>query len=175
MIRALRQAVSAALLGAAALASAHANELAVGRPAPPLTMTTLDGTPVDTRELKGKVVFLTFWATWCEPCRAELPALSRYAAEHAGQGLIVLALSLDSAAELQQVRNVAHDLSFPVGLLADPHVPGYGRIWHLPVSFVIDRQGRLAVNGWDDKDPAWNTERLEREVTPLLRAAGGGT
>ncbi|PNS09575.1 peroxiredoxin family protein [Solilutibacter silvestris] len=168
MTRFLRYIVSAALLGAATLAAARGNELAVGQAAPRLTMTTLDGAHFDTRELKGKVVFLTFWATWCGPCRAELPALSRYASAHASQGVVVLALSLDSPADLQQVREIARDLSFPVGMLGDEHVPGYGRIWHLPVSFVIDRQGRLVVDGWKDKDPVWNATRLEREVTPLL-------
>ena len=168
MIRILRTIVSAALLCAAALAHARGNELVVGQPAPPLAMTTLDGAHFDTRELKGKVVFVTFWATWCSPCRAEMPALSHYAAEHAQQGFVVLALSLDTPEALQDVRDAAHDWSFPVGLLGDEHVPGYGRIWHLPVSFVIDRQGRLVVNGWKDKDPVWSAARLEREVTPLL-------
>lgn len=168
MIRPLRSIVLAALLGAATLASARGNDLVVGQPAPRLTMTALDGAHFDTRELKGKVVFVTFWATWCGPCRAELPALSRYAAEHSDRGFVVLALSLDSQADLPQVRDIARPLRFPVGMLEDEHVPGYGRIWHLPVSFVIDRQGRLVVNGWKDKVPVWDAERLEREVTPLL-------
>jgi cytochrome c biogenesis protein CcmG/thiol:disulfide interchange protein DsbE len=142
--------------------------LTLGEPAPALTMTALDGTHFDTRELQGKVVFVTFWATWCEPCRTELPALSRYADEHSAQGFSVLALSLDPAQDLERVRAVARELHFPVGLLADPHVPGYGRIWRLPVSFVIDRQGRLSDNGWNDKEPAWTAARLEREITPLL-------
>lgn len=168
MINVLRLLASAALLGASALTWARGDALIVGQPAPPLAMTALDGTHFDTRDLKGKVVFVTFWATWCEPCRAELPALSHYVTQHADQGLVVLGLSLDGATDLPQVRDVARGLSFPVGLLGDPHLPGYGRIWHLPVSFVIDRQGRLAVNGWNDKEPAWNTERLEREVSSLL-------
>lgn len=168
MFKVLRCIMSAALFCAATVACARGNELVVGQPAPRLAMTALDGTRFDTRELKGKVVFVTFWATWCGPCRAELPALSRYASEHANQNFVVLALSLDSPDDLQQVRGIARDLSFPVGLLGDEHVPGYGRIWHLPVSFVIDRQGRLVVNGWKDKNPAWSAERLEREVTPLL-------
>jgi hypothetical protein len=62
------------------------------------------------------------------------------------------------------------DVSFPVGLLGDPHVPGYGRIWHLPVNFTIDRAGRLANNGWKDRTPVWTQERLQAVVTPLLAA-----
>ncbi|GLQ46178.1 hypothetical protein GCM10007862_12290 [Dyella lipolytica] len=148
-----------------------ADDLVVGKTAPPITLNTLDGKRIDLRDLRGKVVILTFWATWCDPCREELPLLSRYAQEHAKQGLVVLGFSLDTPDELDQVRTIASNLSFPVGLLGDPHVPGYGRIWHLPVSFTIDRNGRLVDNGWQDKQPAWTADRLEQVVTPLLAHA----
>src|ERR1700751_3562521 len=72
---------------------ASANDLIVGRPAPAITLTTLDGKHIDLRDLRGKVVILTFWATWCDPCRDELPLLSRYASEHAKEGLVVLGFS----------------------------------------------------------------------------------
>jgi thiol-disulfide isomerase/thioredoxin len=144
--------------------------LVVGAPAPPITLHTLDGRDIDTRSLRGKVVIVTFWATWCGPCRQELPLLSRYATEHAHDGIVVLGFSLDDVADIEQVRAVARDLSFAVGLLGDPHVPGYGRIWHLPVNFTIDRAGRLADNGWMDRTPVWTEERLEAVVTPLLES-----
>ena len=148
--------------------AASGNSLVVGKPAPPIRLTTLDGKSIATKELKGKVVIVTFWATWCGPCREELPLLSRYAQQHAGDGLVILGFSLDTTDELDQVRAVSRNLSFPVGLLGDPHVPGYGRIWHLPVSFTIDRSGNLVDDGWKDSNPVWTAERLERLVTPLL-------
>ncbi|QOK89933.1 TlpA family protein disulfide reductase (plasmid) [Ralstonia pseudosolanacearum] len=141
----------------------------VGRPAPPLVLHTLDGRRISTEDLRGQVVVLTFWATWCEPCRTELPLLSAYAARHADLGLRVLGFSLDEPDELPAVREVGAKLSFPVGLLGSPYAGGYGRIWRLPVNFTIDRQGLLVDNGWDSREPAWTTERLERVVTPLLR------
>lgn len=147
---------------------AFANDLVVGRTAPAIALNTLDGKHISLDDLHGKVVILTFWATWCVPCRAELPLLSRYASEHAKQGLVVLGFSLDEPDNLDQVRKVASGLSFPVGLLGDPHVPGYGRIWHLPVSFTVDRNGKLVDNGWKDQQPAWTQQRLEQIVTPLL-------
>ncbi len=94
--------------------------------------------------------------------------LSRYAADHAAQGLRVLGFCLDGPERLAQVRAVAATLSFPVGLLPSPWMPGYGRIWRIPVSFVIDRDGRLADNGWNDPHPAWTQERLQQVVGPLL-------
>ncbi|GLQ92780.1 peroxiredoxin family protein [Dyella acidisoli] len=145
-----------------------ANDLVVGQPAPAITLTTLDGKHIALSDLRGKVVIVTFWATWCGPCREELPLLSRYASEHAKDGLVVLGFSLDEPDSLDQVHKVASTLSFPVGLLGDPHVAGYGRIWHLPVSFTIDRDGKLVDNGWKDKQPVWTQERLDRIVTPLL-------
>jgi cytochrome c biogenesis protein CcmG/thiol:disulfide interchange protein DsbE len=164
--------VVAALLSLPLAPAARANDLVIGRMAPPISLRTLDGRQLSTVDLRGKVVIVTFWATWCVPCRAELPLLSRYARQHAAQGLVVLGFSLDTPDQLGSVRDVAQTLSFPVGLLGDPHVPGYGRIWHLPVSFVIDRAGMLRDNGWKDVDPVWTSGRLQQVVTPLLQHAG---
>jgi len=80
----------------------------------------------------------------------------------------VLGFSLDEPDNLDQVRKVAGTLSFPVGLLGDSHVPGYGRIWHLPVSFIIDCDGKLVDDGWKDKSPALTHQQLNQVVTPLL-------
>jgi len=154
--------------GAAMLAPVRAASLQLGQPAPPATLNTLDGRRLSSSDYLGKVVILTFWATWCVPCREELPLLSAYATAHADQGLVVLGFSLDDAENLEQVRSVAKTLAFPTGLLGSDRLPGYGRIWHIPVNFTIDRRGRLVDNGWHDKQPVWTRERLERIVSPLL-------
>ena len=164
---------AAALLLAATLAfgpsrAVSANHLRLGEPAPPATLVTLDGERIATSDLRGRVVILTFWATWCVPCRTELPLLSAYAQAHAAEGLTVLAFSLDEPEQRERVRQVAQSFRFAVGLLAQSSVPGYGRIWHIPVNFTIDRDGRLVEDGWRDRHPEWTTERLERIVTPLL-------
>ena len=171
----LRGALACSLGGINALwpGAAHAAALTVGKPAPPLVLHTLDGRSIASRDLLGKVVILTFWATWCGPCREELPLLSAYAARHAQAGLEVLGFSLDSAADMTEVRKVAAELSFPVGLLGSPWAGDYGRIWRIPVNFTIDRAGLLVDNGWNDKEPTWTSERLERIVTPLLKQREG--
>lgn len=150
------------------LTPAWGNSLHVGRPAPPVALLSLDGQHLDTATMKGQVVIVTFWATWCGACVQELPVLSEYARAHAAEGLRVVGVSLDTPDSLDAVRATAQQLSFPVGLLGDDRVAGYGRIWRLPVSFIIDRQGRLVDNGWDDAQPVLTKERLEQQVTPLL-------
>jgi len=148
--------------------AAWAGGLHVGAAAPAATLVTLDGQRISTSELHGQVVILTFWATWCSPCRDELPLLSDYLATHGDAGLRVLGFSLDTREELAEVRRVAQSLRFPVGLMSDSSASGYGRIWRLPVSFTIDRQGLLAEDGWKEKNPVWTRERLDQLVAPLL-------
>src|SRR5208282_1582439 len=96
--------------------SARANDLKVGAMAPPLVLHTLDGRAIATRDLLGQVVIVTFWATWCLPCREELPLLSEYAELHGHDGLQILGFSIDDPANLAIVHTVAATLTFPVGL-----------------------------------------------------------
>jgi cytochrome c biogenesis protein CcmG, thiol:disulfide interchange protein DsbE len=169
----LQGAAASAVVASGGLVPAWAlgDALRTGDPAPPATLTTLDGEQIATRALLGNVVILTFWATWCVPCREELPLLSAYLAQHRSDGLRILGFGLDGPEHIDAVRVVAQKLTFPVGLLGDTRLPGYGRIWRIPVSFTIDRQGRLADDGWRDKHPVWTQERLDRIVTPLLVTA----
>lgn len=165
---AMRSRIFALLLAFGLALPAAAGDLAVGRAAPPLTLRTLDGGEISTGSLRGKVVILNFWATWCVPCREEMPLLSDYAARHAGQGLVVLGFSLDSPGALSEVKRAAAGLSFPVGLLGTAWAGDYGRMWRLPVSFVIDRDGILRHDGWQDEQQPLTAEGLDRIVTPLL-------
>jgi cytochrome c biogenesis protein CcmG/thiol:disulfide interchange protein DsbE len=146
----------------------HARELKVGATAPAATLITLDGKSISTESLRGQTIILTFWATWCEPCREELPLLSRYAKDHRDQGLRVLGFSLDDADRVAKVQGVADTLSFPVGLLERSRAAGYGRMWRVPVSFVIDRDGVLRYDGWQAKQPVWTESSLNSVVNPLL-------
>ena len=147
---------------------AQANDVVVGKLAPPITLHTIDGQKIASRDLIGKVVIVTFWASYCEPCQAELPLLSAYAEQHAKQGLVVLGFSLDSLGDIDNVKKVAKNLYFPVGLLPNQYADGYGRIWRMPVSFVINRARILVDDGWKDEQPIWTKERLHRLVDPLL-------
>ena len=166
MVRSLALGLSASTTLIAA--PAQAGKLVLGQPAPPLTLHTLDGRHITTTDLTGKIVVVTFWASYCDPCREELPALSEYAGSHKHSGLEVLGFCIDPPDNIDEVTRIARTLSFPVGFLGSPYAGDYGRIWRMPVSFVIDRRGRLVDNGWKDDQPVWNQERFHRVLDPLL-------
>src|SRR5262249_44462436 len=75
---------------------AWAGGLKLGAPAPAATLVTLDGQRISSGDLLGQVVILTFWATWCSPCRQELPLLSDYLVSHSAAGLSILGFCLDT-------------------------------------------------------------------------------
>lgn len=140
-----------------------------GQPAPAIQATLLDGTAFNLADEAGKVVIVNMWATWCAPCREEMPALEAYYRQHRDQGLVLVALSMDDPKDVAKVREVTRAYSFPVGLQHDTYLKGYGRIWRLPMTFVVDRKGILRKDQWHG-DPGLDVQLLEQTVTPLLRA-----
>ena len=139
----------------------------VGKPAPAITTTLIDGSTFDLATMSGKVVVVHFWATWCVPCRTEMPAFEAFYRAHKSEGLAVLAITLDTHDDLAKVRTVMRDFSYPAALLENTTAKGYGRIWRVPLTFVIDRHGILRRNGFADT-PTIDAAALEREVLPLL-------
>src|SRR5215475_4698719 len=85
-------------------APSWAGGLRVGAPAPEATLVTLDGQRISSTDLLGQVVILTFWATWCSPCREELPLLSDYLVSHGTERLSILGFCLDTRDKLAEVR-----------------------------------------------------------------------
>ncbi|MBL6751745.1 MAG: TlpA family protein disulfide reductase [Nevskia sp.] len=169
MSRARRILLAAALLCSAA---APAAPIEAGRPAPALSAQLLDGGRFDLAAHAGQVVVLNFWATWCVPCRAELPAFADYYRRHRGDGLAVLAVSMDDPEDLPKVRQVAATLPFPVAMYGQAQAAGYGRIWRLPITFVIDRQGILRVDGGSGDPVVYAPALLDKTLAPLLPARG---
>ena len=141
--------------------------LDVGDPAPALKGTTLDGKPFDLAALRGKVVVVNQWATWCGPCRAEMPLLDRFAKKYAGKGVVLLGLDEDDAGDVDKVRQVMAAFSYPA-LLADTaptddfHAPRA-----LPVTYVIDAGGVIRAKLWAGGTPVTEAS-LAQAVAPLL-------
>jgi cytochrome c biogenesis protein CcmG, thiol:disulfide interchange protein DsbE len=143
-----------------------------GEPAPGFDAKLLDGKPFSLAAQTGKVVVVNFWATWCEPCRAEMPALDAYYKQHKAEGLEVVAISMDQPGDDAKVREVMQSFSFDGGLGREASFKGYGRIWRLPLTFVIDRRGILRKDGWYGK-AGIDQAMLEGTVTPLLAEKAG--
>lgn len=118
----------------------------LGRPAPDFTLSGLDGTTYRLADLRGKVVFVNLWATWCPPCRHEMPSMIRLYERFRGQGLEILAVSEDTdEAELRRFVR-AYGLPFPVLRDEGKKVYDLYRATGLPETHLIDRDGMLRAS-----------------------------
>jgi peroxiredoxin len=136
--------------------------------APDFQVPTPDGSTLRLSDFKGKVVFLNFWATWCEPCREEMPSMERLHRAYKDRGFVVLAISLDlQGASVVKPFVKKFALTFPIGL--DPKMAvreTYG-VWAVPSTFLIDRKGKrvLFANGARE----WDSKAAHAVVESLLR------
>jgi peroxiredoxin len=96
-------------------------------------------------EQRGKVVMINFWATWCPPCREEMPAMERLYREHKDAGFTILAISLDADTSLVSPYVAEHKFTFPVGLDPDMTLAEKYAVRALPSSFIVDRQGTMTA------------------------------
>ena len=168
-----RTSVGGLLLGAVAClvaAGALAAGDEVGQPAPALIVTTLDGQELDLKSLRGTVVVLNLWATWCPPCRAEMPMLDAFHRKFAPRGLTVLAMSADDKHDRKDVMKVMRAFSFPAALLAEAKLNDLGMPTALPISYVIDATGVIRARLLPTREPL-TEEKLAAIVTPLLAPA----
>jgi thiol-disulfide isomerase/thioredoxin len=156
------------LLCCCCVATAWCKGPEVGKPAPMVEAKLLDGSTFDLAAMPGKVVIVHFWATWCAPCRVEMPALDAFYRAHKPEGLAVVAISLDTHDDLDKVKAVMREFGFPAALLGNAKANGYGRIWRVPLTFVIDRRGVLRRDGFA-ANPTIDAATLDRDVLPLLR------
>ena len=113
--------------------------------APDFSLTDLNGQPLNLASYRGKVVLLDFWATWCTPCRAEIPHFIEFQNNYSGQGFQVIGISMDDDLKPVQPFYKEFKMNYPVALGSDKLAQSYGGILGLPVTFLIDRDGRIAA------------------------------
>lgn len=109
--------------------------------APDFTLATLGGETVTLSDLQGQAVLINFWATWCPPCRAELPAIQAAYERYADQGLVVLAVDMAESPQTVAAFAQRFGLSFPIPLDRDGQVANQYRVRAIPTSFFVDREG----------------------------------
>jgi len=136
-----------------------------GKPAPDFALDAMDHTRIRLRDLRGKVVALSFWATWCAPCIAELPALERLAGRYGGQGLVVLAVDVAEPREDIEALLRVRKIDLPI-LLDDGRVSERYRVDSLPTLVLVDRQGVVRARELG----AAREKHLARRIEPLLAA-----
>ena len=152
--------------GAACLAAKAAGPT-IGEPSPPFDVFTFDWKKIHYEELRGQVVLLNFWASWCGPCLNELPRLDTYFRKHADAPLRIFAVRSDDAAPNQAFIKLSKVLAFPLVWHLNG-ARGYGPIGGaVPSNFVIDSTGMLRYA----EAGAFTQDGLEQVITPLLKAA----
>ncbi len=135
-----------ALLAVASCGGASERQpVSVGAPAPTYAAQTLEGTPVAVADLRGDVVLLNIWATWCKPCRQEIPALEQLNQRHAAAGLRIIGVSIDSPGEEDRIASYAKELGATYALWHDPdnRVSTTFLAIGVPASYLIGRDGVL--------------------------------
>ena len=160
------------LLACAATGDDRAHAPEIGRPAPDYRAITLDGDSVSLGQSRGRVVLLNVWATWCHPCREEIPVLQALHERHASRGLELVGVSVDARGEEKTIREFARDfrMTYPLWLDPDERVQSTFLAIGVPATFLIDRQGVLR---WRHVGPVRaNDSTLARELELALGSDG---
>jgi len=151
-------------VGAGSLARAGGD---VGQAAPSLVVEELGGQTFDLAAAHGNVVIINFWATWCPPCRKEMPTLDAFYRRYHDQRIEMIGLSADGPHDRSDVTKAMQAFSYPAAMLDDAKVNGFGEPTALPLTYVVDVQGIVRAKLTPDENPV--TEKsLADSVLPLL-------
>jgi len=157
----------ALLLSAAGLASGAELKPWEGGATPAFAVEDLKGQSHELADYKGKVVLVNFWATWCEPCRAEMPSIDRLRNSLKGKPFEVLAVNMAEPLSRIEKFSAAMPLGFPLMRDRDGSV---GKTWKaklLPASYLIGRDGRIHYVAYGELD--WSSEPVRKRVNELLQ------
>ncbi|MBV9361182.1 MAG: TlpA family protein disulfide reductase [Betaproteobacteria bacterium] len=163
----LRLVLALLLAGAAILAPAAELKPWEGGATPTLALEDLQGKAHDLGEFKGKVVLVNFWATWCEPCRAEMPSIDRLRKSLKGKPFEVLAVNMAEPLSRIEKFSETMPLGFPLLRDRDGSVSKTWKAKLLPASYLIGRDGRIHYVAYGELD--WTSEPVRKRVNELLQ------
>jgi peroxiredoxin len=150
-----------------AMAPVHAiprHSSLLNKPAPALARTSLDHQTVDLAALRGRVVLLNFWATWCASCLVEMPRFAEWESKYRADGLTVIGVSMDDDSDPAAAMAHKLRLNYPV-VMGDEHLGlQYGGVLGLPVTYLIDRQGLIRARFQGGS----HVEAIETSIRKLL-------
>lgn len=139
--------------------------------APDFSLPDLTGLRVDLSSYRGKVVLLDFWATWCDPCREEIPRFVELERKYGDQGLQIIGVSMDDGPEPVRDFYQRFKMNYPVVMGNAKTGELYGGVLGLPIAFLIGRDGRISAKHIGATD----ISVFEKEIVNLLRSKAGST
>lgn len=138
--------------------------LKINADAPNFTLSSLEGENVSLKELKGKVVLINFWGSWCDPCKKEMPLIQSAYEKYKNQGFEVLAINMDESKFVVTSFLKQNQLKLPVLLSKDSETGNDYGVYKLPASFMIDKEGRIKQM----YEGELTREQLDRWINELL-------
>lgn len=141
-----------------------------GAAAPDFSLPRIGGDAMTLDELRGQVVLVNFWATWCKPCEDEMPAMERLYQALRGEGLELVAISVDDEASIVEAFGERLALTFPLLLDADKDVAEAYQTFRFPESFLIDREGMVVERYIGPKE--WDAQAYQDRIRRLLQGRG---
>jgi thiol-disulfide isomerase/thioredoxin len=145
---------------------------AVGQAAPPLVARSFTGATLDLAALRGQVVVLNFWASWCVPCREEMPLLDALSNEYRDRGVVVAGLSADDRHDRKDAAAAARSVSYFTGLLGEATSNGFGTPSVLPLTYVVTGAGVVSAVLSANRG-ALSAAQLRSAVDAALAATAG--
>ncbi len=141
----------------------------LGQRAPDFSLKTIDGRSLSLSSLNGSVVLLNFWATWCPPCREEMPSLDRLFQRYRGRGLVIIAVSVDTSPSTVGGFLAGHSVDFTVLIDYQKKVSrDLYKVFMMPTTFLIDRKGVIVERYFGGQD--WTEKRRMEKIEALLGA-----